>query len=81
MIGAKRQWDWKNASLNKEKSPVPEKKQKLTMSRPEKRNGQYVCLEYLESCLRGMREEKFGMWKKVQYKYKNKTEKPTTQPA
>ena len=51
------------------------------MSRPEKRNGKYVCLEYLESCLRGMREEKFGMWKKVQYKYKNKTKKPTNQPA
>ena len=26
VIGAKRQWDWKNVSLNKEKNPVPEKK-------------------------------------------------------
>ena len=59
VIGAKRQWDWKNVSLNKEKNPVPEKKQKLTISRPEKRNEKYACLECLESCLRGKREEKF----------------------
>ena len=39
---------------------MPEKKQKLTMSRPEKRNEKYVCLECLESCLRGKREEKFA---------------------
>ena len=26
VIGAKRRWDWKNVSLNKEKNPVPDKK-------------------------------------------------------
>lgn len=42
---------------------MPEKKQKLTMlsmRRPEKRNDKYVCLECLENCLRGKREEKFA---------------------
>ena len=39
---------------------MPEKKQKLTISRPEKRNEKYACLECLESCLRGKREEKFA---------------------
>ena len=28
VIGAKRRWDWKNVSLNKEKNPVPEKEKK-----------------------------------------------------
>ena len=63
VIGKKQQWDWKIVTLNKEKNPVPEKKQKLTMlsmRRPEKRNEKYVCLECLESCLRGKREEKYA---------------------
>ena len=63
VIGAKRRWDWKNVSLNKEKNRVPEKKQKLTMPsmrRPEKKNEKYICLECLESCLRSKREEKFA---------------------
>ena len=37
MTGAKRQWDWKNVSINKEIYLVPEKKQKLNMNRREKR--------------------------------------------
>ncbi len=49
-------WDWKAAS--KKQDVVPDKKQKVVTAATKKLE-KHICLQCLELCLQGKREERF----------------------